>query len=788
MNRRTAHVAVRAGMAGDAAARNGGLSPVILPIQASPILDGVFFAALLSVFFLASCGGTKSDSPVAAAATPTVALTAAASSIASETATTIDWSAEGSTVCILPDGSSTTAQHGVYNTPPLYTSAALTFVCVGPGGSTTQTVMVYVNSGCMSTGSGTSGAITLAMSPSRLTGVAPLSVFFDATGTTATATTRPFHDLEYRWSFDDVPGSTVYGSTWTTGSRANVSSRNSATGPVSAHVYERPGTYYVSMTVIDGTNSVSNACTKITVLNPDDTTIGSGDGVFTGTNTICVAGWNSPSKTTLSPTPTAGAGGCPAGANTVSEPSFPAAISAYAKTGRRVLFKRGDTFTAATQAVITAAGPGTVGSYGPPTDAQPVIQMTGNTNTLGFSSVFTPAFSDWRIMDLSFDGMGGSASAGIGLGSGNGGVRQVTLLRDHFQNFWTSIGFGLEAANMGNNAGHRGNTIDQLAVIDSTTTAGSNTVYGGYNAGNRVAFMGNSFDNGSVPTASHILRFPFLNKAVLCNNDILHEGSDRLGMKIHAPSWNATKGVLDTNATYPALNSNYSFDAAGDGYSKNILISENKFVDGTKNPWSISLGAQDQWSDERVKDVIVERNFFVANVASQASMHVVAREITVRNNVHDFSNGGKYQTGISVSQEGIIQASDQVRIYNNTYYSSFVAISGSEYHWIQVGTPSATVTNITAKNNLAYTPNTGSTEPAVILNYCGTCLTESNNSTPAQMKSATSPFTTAPPVILSDYKPAAGSYAIGGGVKVPVWSDLFGVAEPATRDMGALVH
>ena len=72
--------------------------------------------------------------------------------------------------------------------------------------------------------------------PTRFSGVAPLAVFFDATATTATATTRPFHDLEYRWAFSETVGPGI--GTWTTGSRANVSSRNSATGPVAAHVFE----------------------------------------------------------------------------------------------------------------------------------------------------------------------------------------------------------------------------------------------------------------------------------------------------------------------------------------------------------------------------------------------------------------------------------------------------------------------------------------------------------------------------------------------------------------------
>ena len=133
-------------------------------------------------------------------------------------------------------------------------------------------------SGCSNIGN--TGFIALSNVPSRFTGVAPLAVFFDAVGTTATGIARPFHDLEYRWNFGDTLGTVTGATTWSTGSRAGVSSRNVATGAVSAHVYERPGVYTVALTATDGTNTVSNSCAQIVVQDPDV--------VFAGTKTICV--------------------------------------------------------------------------------------------------------------------------------------------------------------------------------------------------------------------------------------------------------------------------------------------------------------------------------------------------------------------------------------------------------------------------------------------------------------------------------------------------------------------
>lgn len=50
----------------------------------------------------------------------------------------------------------------------------------------------------------TGGVITPSVSAARTSGVAPLYVNFDATGTTSTASTNPTHELLYSWTFDDA--------------------------------------------------------------------------------------------------------------------------------------------------------------------------------------------------------------------------------------------------------------------------------------------------------------------------------------------------------------------------------------------------------------------------------------------------------------------------------------------------------------------------------------------------------------------------------------------------------
>lgn len=530
---------------------------------------------------LAACGGGSANGihsasapapdtppvspPVVGIAVPTISLTAGSTSIAYNGNATITWTSTNSTSCGSA-GVSGTGTTGSFNTGALTTTTTYTVTCTGAGGSASQNITITVAppvvSGCSTTGA--TGAIALSNVPSRLTGVAPLSVFFDASGTSATSTTRAFHELEYRWNFGEntialsaLPG----GANWTNGSTKG--SRNLATGAVAAHVFETPGVYTVALSATDGTNTVSNSCVQIVVQDTDL--------VFAGANTICVA---------AASLPTPGQGGCPTGAVAVQQSSFPAAISSYALTGKRVLFKRGDSFTATTEARLINTGPGILGSYG--SGALPLITMTANTDTLTFSTpAAISAFKDWRIMDLAFNGGGTSVSHGIGINSSSGGVTQITLLRVALSAFETSIGFGADSLDWDNNQHSRSHTIDQLTVVDSTTTNGSNTSYAGYNAGNRVAFMGNYFENGGLANrydqnsnllgnGTHVLRFTYLNRAVISNNHVLHPGGTRHAIKMHAPFWYG--GVPDQRA---GNWSNYSAPLNGDGYTKYVIIADN---------------------------------------------------------------------------------------------------------------------------------------------------------------------------------------------------------------------
>ncbi|MEK7703972.1 MAG: putative metal-binding motif-containing protein, partial [Myxococcota bacterium] len=137
-----------------------------------------------------------------------------------ETAT-CKWTASAGTTYAAMTSTFTTTGSTSHNTvvTGLTDSASYTYYVRCQDGAGNATTSDYVVT--FSVGTGT-GPLSISLVTNRASGVAPLSVFFDASGTTSTGTTRPFHDLEYRWDFDDPLGSPVSGTTWATGSGAGV--------------------------------------------------------------------------------------------------------------------------------------------------------------------------------------------------------------------------------------------------------------------------------------------------------------------------------------------------------------------------------------------------------------------------------------------------------------------------------------------------------------------------------------------------------------------------------------
>jgi hypothetical protein len=604
--------------------------------------------------------------------------------------------------------------------------------------------------GCSSTSTGTAGAISLPtmVSATRYSGVAPLAVFFDATTATATATTRPFHDLEYRWNFgDDDTALWAYGSH--VGDGSVLAKKNRATGPVAAHVFERPGTYIVNLKINDGTNTISNSCTQIAVQDPDI--------VFASTNTICIGA-------TTDPVP--GAGGCPAGAAHALQPNWSTVISTYALTGKRVLLNRGDTWTGSTvQPSILVAGPGIIGSFG--TGAAPVIRTTSTVNNSTLVR-FSGVALDWRVMDLDLDGQSDSHRNGVNL---NGPASQITLLRLNMHH----LGGGIEMQSGNGN-------LDQNAVVDSTIAhidmqAGGGFEHGIGAYGSRQMVLGNSISD--LVRASHPVRIHYADRGIFSSNTIS----------------GAADGTLEPTVETFTLRAPIYDNGIAVSYLKNavtnkIMLSDNQFI--ASGYVAVGMSAFTT-CDCRTQDVISERNWYSFPVGSGAGVAIAIEnpvEVTIRNEIIDTTNNknSANNLGIGVGTTAVWAGQaipDNVRIYNNSIYNGSIS---TNFRGIKL---EARVTNITVKNNVAYAPNSG-TGQIMISGTGASGLVASNNSTDStgtnQINLTNPGWTIASPMPLASFKPTSG-YTIGGGAtapKVPVFSDFFLSATPATPNLGAV--
>jgi len=571
-------------------------------------------------------------------------------------------------------------------------SHTITLTVQDNGGLTaTDTVVITVNKPTTTPTTGT--PMTTA---NRTSGMAPLSVFFDAVNFSSPAWTSgvvqpsdgDYASFDYVWDFGDANSGT-----WGT----NGKSRNSATGCVAAHVYETPGTYRVTLTVTDAAGTKRVYTQDITVSDFSGTTYyvsSSGNDSNNGTSTSTP--WQSVSKAMSA-----------AGAN------------------KRILFKRGETFSTSGTSV-NAAGPGIIGAYG--TGNKPVIKVTGTGGGIGFNA------SDWRIMDLDIAGPGGSTDQnGAVYLNASKGINNILLLRLTSRDFRTGITWS-DYSSMYSTP-HDGNAIVDCLVANAQ-------VNGTFVGGRRLAILGSTIQNIAT---SHVLRVWQGHKCVLSHNILHNPGPTRHALKLHSPT-------------------------VGDGRpeTRYVEVSDNDFLGKT---WAISIGPQDNLENEHVSHVVFERNRTHSEQSIDFDLKISAQDITVRNNIFDGTGSSKWYQAVGIERRGVEPAPTNIRVFNNTVYKSD---SGTEFWICNV---SSAASNVTVKNNLGCAPNIP-TKGAVT----GTCpgLVIGNNlvtNTPGFVNASS-----------GDFRIASGSPAIDAGTPLNwVRTDFAHTSRPqrSQYDLGA---
>ena len=202
------------------------------------------------------------------------------------------------------------------------------------------------------------------------------------------------------------------------------------------------------------------------------------------------------------------------------------------------------------------------------------------------------------------------------------------------------------------------------------------------------------------------------------------------------------------------------------------MVADNKIIGGD-SPYLVVVGPQNSNRDERIRDVVLERNWFqAANNLTQKALVIHSSETTVRNNICDMTGGSSGATCVLVTLQGPspAPAPDNIRLYNNTAFKGD-ASPGNDYSPVLVNIDT-TSTNVTVQNNKAYAPAYAS---AVLVSGAGASgLVMSNNSTNAQIVSVFPGWVSSTPATPADFRITADSYAKAAGVAtVPVFSDFF---------------
>ena len=725
-----------------------------------PCARGIGSLVLCSAFTVALAGCSGSVPVQSQTAVPTLTLTGSPASIGEGASSMLNWSAANASSCSASGGwSGSEPTSGSASTGPLSVGTTYTLTCTGAGGSASQSVTVNVTSTTVAgpSCSATSGGLTLRASAVRAAGISPLLVFFDTTAgsnaypsagsSTDTATlggaNNAIQDVSYSWNFGDTGASGT--GTWAYGSNAGHNSKNTATGPVAAHLYVTNGSdtsYTATVTAYDGTNTASCQI-GVTVSDPV------GANGFPGSATTCV------SATTM---PVADFGGCPAGAAVMQQSNIGSALSAALGAKKRVLFRCGDSFSGT---YSTGANTESIGAYGGcegTTSGRPIFSNSSG-KTLNIAS------NDVRVADIDFeDSAKGSQAIDTGTQS------QVTVYNTKCSN--------------ANGCYHSGNTTQTgfiAAVQTSQVSIGTFPNYGGsvcvngyqqsgsfngsycnvqstysqslYHNISYNAIIGGSFDGTGAGGGAETMRVGVCRLCVISNNTIKNSAPGTSVLKFHEGHYNGSNDPWDGQ------------------YSEINEVSDNLFT-GTSGGYLTSYAPQNTTADERLRYGIFERNMWVLTNGQGTGPLVSASFTTHRNNVI-YSTSTDTPTvayGIYHQRQGAEPMETSNENYNNTCYG-LEAFTGP---CVQIN-----VNNSFAANNLFYTVGGANIATA---GSGGTGNTISNNTAASTV--TFSPMNGSGTLgVITDFMPAQ-NYT--GGTSVPAWYDGRGVAWSPTWNLGAI--
>lgn len=553
-------------------------------------------------------------------------------------------------------------------------------------------------------------------------GVAPLGVVFDGANTSSDV--QNFSDLLYYFDYGDTSAPN-----YLYGNYAGQTKNKQVGGPEGTYVYTAAGTYTARMWVYDGTTVWGPISQTITVTNPDT--------VYSGTNTICIS--SSGDFT-----------GAPSGATQITSSSWNTNVSTYLTTGKRVLFRAGETFTAASS---TGIGSGKnnvyVGSFG--AGARPVIQCTANDLSLitFFANGGNPANNPFnvRIENLDFQGNGTTGCDGISaVGTGGSPVNIASMVGNYvihncnFDYIKTPLSF---------------NNLKNLVV-------------------NRCTF---TFVNGGVQTNGPIgFYFAGFYQCGLTDCNFNNNGGGE-----HTARFQGGQIAAVISSEFRGANApRQLFTLRGSStYETNDVTVAGNIIDatGTTLNWASTIAPQNNLEFEPISKVIVEANYFIAgNGSSQQAIYIQADYIHIRNCIFHIptastQNGMIFSTLNNNSTVGL-NSPENVAYKYNTFFNE-------KTEFLAMGVFTATSKNTQIYGNIGYAPgataNAYTQAPPVVLvvNQAGGETTTGNNTTDGGV-TATNPSFVGPTTSVAGFQINTGSPYINAGTNIRVYTDARG--------------
>ena len=578
------------------------------------------------------------------------------------------------------------------------------------------------------------GNLNPIITANRTSGVGPLAIVFDATTTqiAPSLSSMPFFEVYYDWDFGDA---TAAAQTWSRGTRPGLNSRNTAFGPVAAHVFDGAGNHTVTLRArYRGINGVLH--TKTTTIA---VSVSAADAVFSS-NTVYV------SQSSL---PVAGVGGVPAGANVQQVPNW-SGMSALSATYKRIFLKADDNWATDGSASL-ASGPGIVGRYG--TGANPKVTLTAAAGGFGFYSG-----GDWRLIDLEITSDLVESQNKVAV-SADSASPHILLYRCNINNVQSGLSSSIGALGI--------YLVD--SIIDTMFAA---PVEPGSHGG-PCAFL-DITDNivllGSLlarAKASHGVRLQGTSRSVVSNCRFESADFNYHLLTIRGKSNVGNVGVWSGT------------------WSENNVVSDNVFDGSLGGIYTVHSGPQATSHAERVRNLLIERNHIIGGDLSGVQCSVTG--LTVRHNIISVAHSAGIEIG-GGNAAGVPSPSNNF-VYNNTIVKRDLSIDAYFSAVVLNGGGQA---NIMIFNNLAYAP--GTTNNTFQNSGFPEFVSAGGGSTSAnyQLGSNTSnarlltinPFGVSMPSSASEFTPV--NYGVNSGEFVPTFSDYYNVEIVGTRDMGAI--